>query len=81
MGAAERLLPRAEVERMVGFKRSAIYARMSAGTFPLPLRDPETGAVRWLESEVAAWVADAAKSWPRGGSVAGTDGDPEKKAA
>lgn len=56
MGAAERLLPRAEVERMVGFKRSAIYARIAAGTFPKPLRDPETGAVRWLESEVAAWI-------------------------
>ena len=27
---AERLLPRAEVERMVGLKRSAIYARVEA---------------------------------------------------
>lgn len=47
---AERLLPRAEVERLVGFKRSAIYARMAAGTFPLPLRDPETGAAPALRS-------------------------------
>lgn len=78
---AERLLPRAEVERLVGFKRSAIYARMAAGTFPLPLRDPETGAVRWLESEIRAWIAQAAKSWPRGGTLAGTGGDPGKKAA
>lgn len=54
MAGGERLLPRAEVERLVGFKRSAIYARMAAGTFPLPLRDPETGAVRWLESEAEA---------------------------
>lgn len=81
MGAAERLLPRAEVERMVGFKRSAIYARIASGTFPQPLRDPETGAVRWLESEVAAWIAAAAESWPRGGSAAGTGGDPGKRAA
>lgn len=73
----ETLLPRAEVERRVGFKRSAIYARMAEGKFPTPLRDPETGAVRWLESEIDAWVAEAAKTWPRGGGVVGTD----KKAA
>lgn len=54
---------------------------MAAGTFPLPLRDPETGAVRWLESEIRAWIAEAAKSWPRGGTLAGTGGDPGKKAA
>jgi prophage regulatory protein len=80
MRYSERLLPRAEVERMTGFKRSAIYARIAAGTFPAPLREPGTGTVRWLESEVVAWI-EAAKAWPRGGSVAGTAHDPEKTAA
>lgn len=77
----ERLLPRAEVERLVGFKRTAIYAKMASGTFPLPLRDPESGSVRWLESEIAAWIAEAAESWPRGGSVAGSDSGEAAKAA
>lgn len=74
---AERLLPRAEVERMVGLKRSAIYARMEAGTFPRPLRDPDTGMVRWLESEIRAWIAQAAATWPRGGGVGRVVGTPE----
>lgn len=71
----EALLPRAEVERRVGFKRSAIYARIAAGKFPAPLRDPETGAVRWLESEITDWIATAAATWPRSpavGTVVGT---------
>lgn len=77
----ESLLPRAEVERRCGFKRSKLYMLIAAGTFPKPLRDPATGAVRWLESEVDAWVAEAVKTWPRGGTVAGSRAESVKKAA
>lgn len=77
----ESLLTRAEVERRTGFKRTAIYARIAAGTFPKPLRDPATGSVRWLESEVATWIADAAATWQRVGKVAGSGGDSRKIAA
>lgn len=55
---ADRLLSRWEVERLTGFKRTTLYARIAAGTFPAPLRDPDGGrAVRWLESDVLAWIA------------------------
>lgn len=49
---SERLLPRSEVERLVGLRRSAIYDRMAAGTFPAPVQEPGTRNVRWLASEV-----------------------------
>jgi prophage regulatory protein len=56
----ETLLDRAAVEQRVAMKRSAIYQRISAGTFPKPI--PVGGpankptAVRWLASEVDAWI-------------------------
>ena len=78
---SETLLTRAEVERRTGFKRTAIYARIAAGTFPAGLRDPETGSVRWLESEVSAWIAAAAEQWQRVGKVVGTKASDTKKAA
>lgn len=81
MAAAERLLPLSEVMARVGKRRSAIYARMAAGTFPLPIKDPDTSAVLWVESEVAAWIAEAVETWPRGGTVVGRADDANKKAA
>lgn len=56
---SERLLPRSEVERLVGLRRSAIYDRMAAGTFPAPVQEPGTRNVRWLASEVEAWTEAA----------------------
>ena len=69
---SEVLLTRAEVERRTGFKRTAIYARIAAGTFPPARRDPSTGSVRWLESEVQAWIDHAARNWPVVGKVVGS---------
>ena len=54
MGAV--LLPRREVEKRVGLKRSAIYARMARGSFPQPIHDTESATVWWLESDIEAWV-------------------------
>ena len=51
----DRLLRRREVEQLVGFSRSAIYAKMSNGTFPRP-KSVVGGSVRWLQSEVMAWI-------------------------
>lgn len=48
-------LPRAEVERRVGLRRSAIYRRMKEGKFPTAIHDMESATVWWLESEVEAW--------------------------
>lgn len=50
------LLTRRDVERATGFKKSKLYALIAAREFPAPLKDPETGTVRWRESVVAAWV-------------------------
>lgn len=63
---AERLLRRAEVERRVGLKRSAIYERVAKGTFPRPVKDDEGAAVWWLESEIQAWI-DRKAAGPRVG--------------
>jgi prophage regulatory protein len=53
---AERIMRRSEVERLVGLKRSSIYAAVAAGTFPRPV-PLGTKAVGWVESEIAAWQA------------------------
>ncbi len=54
------LLDRAAVEQRVAMRRSAIYARIAAGTFPkpVPIGGPagKPTAVRWLASEVDAWI-------------------------
>lgn len=68
MSESDNLLPRSEVERRTGFKRSALYARIAKGTFPAPRREPETGTVRWLEGDVEAWKA----AWIARSTVAGT---------
>ena len=57
----DRLLTRAEVERVVGLKRSALYRAMREGRFPEPLRvGPKS--VRWLLSEIEKWVAGLPRS-------------------
>lgn len=52
---APRFLTRAEVERRVGLRRSAIYRRMREGKFPQPVHDIDSATVWWLESEIEAW--------------------------
>lgn len=52
---APRFLTRAEVERRVGLRRSAIYRRMREGRFPQPVHDIDSATVWWLESEIEAW--------------------------
>ena len=54
----DRLLRRAEVERLTGLSRSAIYDKMKKGEFPVP-KKVGPHAVRWLRSEVRGWIDDA----------------------
>lgn len=51
----ERFLRRHEVEKLTGYKTSAIYAKMHDGSMPKAIR---IGAnrVAWLESEIHAWM-------------------------
>ena len=51
----ERLLRLPAVEADTGLKKSAIYAGVSAGTFPRPVRLSRR-FVAWRESDVQAWI-------------------------
>lgn len=61
----ERLLRLPDVEAKTGFKKSAIYAGMKAGTFPACVKlGPRAAA--WPLSQIEAWIADRIRN-PRGG--------------
>ncbi|WP_252259922.1 AlpA family phage regulatory protein [Erythrobacter aurantius] len=60
-----RLLRRREVERVVGLKKSQIYALMADGAFPRPVRIGKR-AVAWPEQELNEWR----NTLPRAGSFA-----------
>ncbi len=51
----ERLLRRSDVEAKTGLKKTAIYSRIKAGTFPASV-DIGPGVVRWREGEIDAWL-------------------------
>lgn len=52
---SEILLRLPEVIARVKLSRSTIYRRLEEGTFPRP-RTLGTGCVRWLQSEIDAWI-------------------------
>jgi prophage regulatory protein len=51
-----RLIRLAEVMRKIGYRRSSIYAKEAAGSFP---KRVQLGgkAVAWIEAEVDGWIA------------------------
>lgn len=52
----EKLLSLPEVESVISFKRSHIYALIKQGQFPAPMA---IGASRrWKQSDVQNWIAD-----------------------
>lgn len=69
-----RLLRRAEVMDRVGLSKSTLYSRISAGTFPKPVA--LGSSVRWVESEVEAWilalVSERDHAVESGGTAGGT---------
>lgn len=52
----ETFLRRPAVEARTGLSRSTLYALMSRGEFPRPVRIARR-AVAWRESDLAAWQA------------------------
>ena len=52
-----RLLRRPEVEKLTHLSRSAIYARMKAGTFPPPLR-LGANSVAWRATDIERWISE-----------------------
>ena len=51
----EKLLNLKEVLSMVKISRSALYVRMTSGTFPKPL-NLNGRRVAWLESDIENWI-------------------------
>ncbi len=54
MNTAIKFLRLPDVISLVGMKRTAIYDRIKAGTFPSPVQIGAR-AVAWKESEIAEW--------------------------
>lgn len=75
---SDSLLRLAEVKRRVGLSTSTIYARMSAGDFPMVRRDG--GVAFWLGSEIDAYV-EKVKTRASMGPDMGPRRQPKKKAA
>lgn len=67
-----RLLRRGEVQDRVGLSKSALYSRISAGSFPKPVT--LGSSVRWVESEVEAWISERVSERDHAGETGGTDG-------
>ena len=62
----ETLLRLPAVESRTGLRKSAIYAGMKAGTFPVCLKlGPRASA--WPSSAIDAWIAERIASAPRKG--------------
>ncbi len=51
----DRLLRRRDVERITCMSRASIYRLMQKGDFPRPVK-VGSAAVRWKESDIAAWI-------------------------
>jgi prophage regulatory protein len=49
-----RLLRRVEVTERTGLQKNTIYDQIRRGTFPAQIKIG--GSVRWLESDVNAWI-------------------------
>lgn len=50
----QAFLRRQDVERATGLPRSTLYAKISQGDFPKPVKIGGR-AVGWLEAEIAEW--------------------------
>jgi prophage regulatory protein len=72
----DRLLPRPEVMAITGMSTAGIYAAMTAGTFPRPVR-VSPRSVRWKLSDLRTWLET--REHTTGGN--GGPGRPRKSAA
>jgi prophage regulatory protein len=62
------LLLVSEVMELAGIGRSGLYRRMTAGTFPRPVR-LGVQRVAWRRSDVEAWIAAQPASGMGGGLI------------
>lgn len=53
---SERLLRLPEVQHRTGRRKSAIYAGMAAGTFPMCIKVGRSSL--WPSTKIDAWIAD-----------------------
>jgi prophage regulatory protein len=67
-----RLLRRSEVQDRVGLSKSTLYSRISVGSFPKPVT--LGSSVRWVESEVEAWISERVSERDHGNETGGTAG-------
>lgn len=70
--APRRLRSRAEVMDRVGLSKLTLYSRISAGTFPKPVT--LGSSVRWVESEVEAWISERVSERDHAAESGGTAG-------
>lgn len=56
-----RILRRPEVEKLTGIPRSTLYAKITVGDFPAPIKIGQR-AVGWLEIEVHNWLDSRQRS-------------------
>ena len=57
MGTSKKFIRLHVVIQLTGYRRSAIYEKMAAGTFPKPVKlGPR--AIAWLSSEVESWMEE-----------------------
>ena len=54
---AEQFLRRRQIEELTGLAKSTIYDRITAGTFPKPVKIGDR-AVAWRQSDIDAWQSD-----------------------
>lgn len=57
----QKLLRRHDVEALTGLKRSSLYAKISEGDFPKPIKIGSR-AVAWVESDVDSWIENKIKA-------------------
>jgi prophage regulatory protein len=53
----DALINQAQVEEIVGFKKSTLWVKVKGGQFPQPVRI-SPGCTRWSRLEVLTWVED-----------------------
>lgn len=62
----DRLMRRAEVLRVTGLSKSALYRKIGDRTFPSAIA-LSIHSVAWLESEVSSWIAACVAASRAGG--------------
>ncbi|WP_313217962.1 AlpA family phage regulatory protein [Stenotrophomonas sp.] len=67
-----RLLRRSEVQDRVGLSKSTLYSRISVGSLPKPVT--LGSSVRWVESEVEAWISERVSERDHANETGGTAG-------